>query len=343
MTYVDRRSLLRAVTVSTAAFLAACGQEPTTRNLASASPTAAPTRIVTIPTALPVGSLPLGSVDLIGTIEHDFQSPTGVALDGQGNLYVIDHDHDRIQKFDRDGKFVLMWGSNGTGDGQFDFFYGQYLGGGVGIDERGTIYVHDATTGRIEVFDDGGHFLRSWGSIGSGDGQFSDRSSGIAVKNGVVYATDYRLNRVQKFDANGRFLTKWGLSGSGDGEFTNCGGVAVDERAKVYVVDLGSARIQKFDTNGQFLLSWGSQGTGDGQFLTPAWPASDGQGHIYVTDKNNHRVQVFDDLGRYLGQWGSEGSGPGQFKHPTGIAVGKGGIIYVGDWDNNRVQKFRVR
>ena len=62
--------------------------------------------------------------------------------------------------------FVLHWGSQGSGDGQFD------EPNGVAVDEAGHIYVTDGHNERLQKFDGSGVFLGKWGSFGSADGQF---------------------------------------------------------------------------------------------------------------------------------------------------------------------------
>ena len=85
-----------------------------------------------------------------------------------------------------------------------------------------------------------------WGSLGSGDGQFSD-PTGVAIDgSGNVYVADKGNSRMQKFDSSGTFLTKWGSLGSGDGQFSDPSGVAIDGSGNVYVADKGNSRIQKF-------------------------------------------------------------------------------------------------
>ena len=80
-------------------------------------------------------------------------------------------------------------------------------------------------------------FVRTWGSEGTGDGQFK-YPEGIAIdSSGNVYVADNGNNRIQKFDSNGKFITKWGSDGTGDGQFDVPDGIAIDSSGNVYVVD----------------------------------------------------------------------------------------------------------
>ncbi len=121
------------------------------------------------------------------------------------------------------------------------------------------------------------YFLLSWGSNGSGPGQFNN-PFGVAVDSlGNVYVTDYGNHRVQKFTSAGVFLAEWGSLGSGDGDFSYPQGIAFDSRDNVYVSEGGNHRIQKFTSAGTFLDKWGSLGSGNGQFLYPVGIAVDGR------------------------------------------------------------------
>ncbi|MBP9502484.1 MAG: hypothetical protein KBF17_10020 [Candidatus Promineofilum sp.] len=293
-----------------------------------------------------------------GSGNSQFDSPTGVAVDGNGNVYVAEYYNHRIQKFGAGGAYVGQWGGNGSGNGQL--FYPI----GVDVDGSGNVYVADSGNNRIQKFAGDGTFLMAFGwdvvsgnvdtdfeicqpgdtcqdgSSGSGNGQFSD-PRGVAVDGaGNVYVADSGNHRIQKFDAGGAYVGQWGSGGSSNGQFNYPAGVAVDGSGNVYVADSDNHRIQKFDSNGNYQSKWGVSGNGNGQFQYPQAVAADGVGNVYVADSDNSRIQKFDAGGVYQTQWGSFGSGNGQFQYPTGVAVDGSSNVYVADFYDNRIQKF---
>jgi DNA-binding beta-propeller fold protein YncE len=183
-------------------------------------------------------------------------------------------------------------------------------------------------------------FDSTWGSEGSGDGQFHV-PEGVAVDgSGNVYVADQGNDRVQKFTSTGTFLTSWGTTGTGDGEFRSPRGIAVDGFGNVYVTDAHNDRIQKFDSDGNFITKWGVSGTGDGELGYPIAVAVDGTGNVYVAEFGNNRISKFDSSGNFLTKWGTLGTGNGEFDAPAGVAVDSTGDVYVADTFNGRIQKF---
>jgi streptogramin lyase len=238
--------------------------------------------------------------------------------------------------------FDRKWGSQGSGDGQFDTpgHIATFRPGGAIVT---LLYVADAGNDRIQKFNSLGTFLTKWGSLGSANGRF-DGPRGVATDSaGDVYVADTNNNRIQKFSSTGSFITKWGrnggdgTAGTGNGQFDHPAGVATDSAGNVYVADTDNDRIQKFGSTGAFLTKWGSNGVNDGQFLIPMGVATDSTGNVYVSDTDNDRIQKFSSTGVFLTKWGSVGN---PLDGPRGIDVDSAGNVYEADFWNNRIQKF---
>src|SRR5918992_4135936 len=144
----------------------------------------------------------------------------------------------------------------------------------------------------IKKFGSDGKFITSWGSEGTGDGQFL-HAHGIAIDSSDnVYVSDDDKNIIQKFDSDGKFITSWGSEGTGDGQFLRPEAVAVDSSSgNVFVADFEGNNIQKFDSDGNFITKWGSEGTGNGQYLRLHDVGVDSSDNVYVTDRDNCKVE----------------------------------------------------
>lgn len=274
------------------------------------------------------------------TVDDSLDAPDGLAIDPDGNLYVLDAQNQRVLKFNSQGELLLQWGEPGRGNGQFNS-----LGwGGLAVDPDGQfVYVVDNGNYRVQKFDSQGNFLLAFGHRGTDEGEFERPIYIVTDDQGNVYTTDDGNPWVQKFDSAGNFITRWGGRGSGDGQFSHVTGITIDPQGNLFVADFEGNRIQKFDANGQFLLAWGGvEGSEPGQLRGPNALATDAQGRVYEVDRMNQRVQVFDNQGHFLVTWGNYGSQDGQFQFPSGIAVAENGRIYVGDERNDRIQVFQI-
>lgn len=265
--------------------------------------------------------------------------PLDVVTDSNGNIYSRRKSSD-IQKFDSNGNLIEVFGSA--------YLNSSALQGSISIDSSDNLIVTDPAllqfmgqVPAIEKFSVTGTNLLSFGSYGTGDGQFSTLPGGLALDSqGNIYVSDNN-NRVQKFDSNGNYISQFGSYGTGNGQFWLPWGIAIDANDNIYVVDVNNDRVQKFDSNGNYLSQFGSDGSLNGQFNNSyGGIALDAAGNIYVTDKLNHRVQIFNPDGSYKSQFGSNGSGSGQFFHPQGIHVDENNNIYVADTGNARIVKY---
>ncbi len=343
---MKRRLLLILVL---ALVLSACApaRTPAPSPTVTAEATLTPTSIVPSPSPAVAAKETLTPASLVWKTTGNaqpFSNPTGLAVDPSGNLYVIDAANRRIQKLDGDGNFLLMWGSEGSGDGQFYFV--KYQIAGVAVDSAGNVYVTDSGNYRVQKFDSAGKFLTKWGTEGSADGQFSE-PGGIAIDSADnVYVVDSRNYSIQKFDASGKFLLKWGSQGRGDGQFDFSGSdtssmLAVDRQGLILEGDALNGRIQKFDSSGKFISQIRMQPF-QNLFLGPSSLAVDQDGNIYFMDNFSNYVVKMDGSGKYLAVWGGEGLEDGLFTHPYGVAVDAQGYVYTSDSGSNCVQKFRL-
>ncbi len=176
-----------------------------------------------------------------GTSGHgpgEFGLVTNAVQDKQGNYYIGEYgEYDRIQKFTRDGRFILQWGTHGEKPGQF------VRPQSLDIDDQGQIWVADAANHRVQVFDGEGHLKFLWGREGSAPGELSYPYSLKLDGQGHVYLCEYGNSRIQKFTLDGRSLACWGGIGHEQGQLYNPWGIARDSQGRIHIVDSMNHRV----------------------------------------------------------------------------------------------------
>ena len=230
----------------------------------------------------------------------------------------------------------LVWGVQGIDKGELQ------KPRAIAIDAKDQIYLVDMT-GRIQVYDTDGKYLRGWRTPVSVNG----RPTGLTMaKSGRLLVPDTHYYRVLTYEADGTPVedaTLGGVMGPAPGEFGWVTDVAEDSKGNLYVSEYGDTdRIQKFSPEGEFLLQWGGSGEELGQFRRPQSMAIDEQDRVWVADSCNHRIQIFDSEGKLLDHWGEEGAEPGKLYYPYGILLDGKGHVYVCEYGNHRVQKFTL-
>jgi sugar lactone lactonase YvrE len=127
-----------------------------------------------------------------GGAAGEFNFPTWLAVDADGNLYVSDALNFRAQIFDPDGKLLGVLGHQGDGSGDLA------RPKGIGVDHHGTIYLVDALFDAVQMFDRAGRYLMVFGAGGSGPGHFS-LPAGLTIDGDRIYVADSFNRRVQIF------------------------------------------------------------------------------------------------------------------------------------------------
>ena len=227
--------------------------------------------------------------------------PVVSVLQPDGNLAVTSGSTPRVIILSPDGDVVGSWDELYDGDGQLVVPLG-----GISMDADGNFYFCDCERGLILQFDPSHTFIRSWGSKGTGDGQFVEVSGLATAPDGTIYVSDVERDDIQRFDADGNYLGTIGGPGTEPGQFMNPSGIDVDAEGNLWVAEFGNNRITKFSPDGEVLLIFGSSGGAPGQFNEANAVTVDDSGRIYVTEFQGNRIQVFDPEGRFLYMWGRE-------------------------------------
>ena len=121
-----------------------------------------------------------------GRAPGQFISPSGVAIDNSGVVYVTDKYIHRVQLFTADGQFISTFDSEGSQHG-----YGQlYHPLGICVDSTNIVYITDKNH-RVSLYTSSGQFIKCFGTQGRGEGEL-DHSRGVAVDNttGALYVCD---------------------------------------------------------------------------------------------------------------------------------------------------------
>jgi sugar lactone lactonase YvrE len=186
-------------------------------------------------------------------------------------------------------------------------------------------------------------YSSSFGTAGTGNGQFSRLGSMTMSPFGNLIVVDTGNNRVQTFSPKGEFGVQFGTKGSGNGQLNRPTAIATAANGNYWVTDSGNRRVEEFASGtGAYLGQFGSAGTGNGQFAGsgPEAIAIDAHGNIWVADTYGGRLEKFDENGQFIRSVATRGKGPGQLLQPDGIAIAPGGNVFVTDWENDKVVEY---
>ena len=300
-------------------------------------------------------------------------SPTGLAVDRHGNVFITDVSN-RIRKITTSGIIEAVAGVGSTvdsGDGGPASLAGIEMPQALAFDAVGNLYIGDPTG--IRKMDTTGIISRFAGGVYSGimgdGGPATDADVhpyGIAVDNrGNVYLTNG--SRIRRVDTAGIITTiaggdSTGYAGDG-GPATaailgiNTMGIAVDLSGNVFFSDYNNSRIRKINTSGIISTVAGSGApgySGDGGAATaaalylPFGLAIDAGNNLYISEYGNSVVRKVDTSGiitTFAGNgsftYGGDGgaASAAALFNPEELKFDAAGNLYIADYNNNRVRK----
>ncbi len=216
--------------------------------------------------------------------------PSYIAVDSNEWIYISETVNNRLSIYSPSGSIInRLEGLNGPS--------------GVGVDSTGRIFVGNAHTANVEVYDPDFNLLMK---LGSGDGEFG-KPCGLAIDStDNIYVADCGEDRIKIYNPDGSLNFSFGISGSSVGQLNGPSSVAVDElTGEIMVVDtryasgmMGSyqaPRLQVFNMSGVYQRVFGIRGVAVGRLFRPAGIFIDSESRIYVTDSYQSVVQVFDN------------------------------------------------
>ncbi|MEP2027975.1 MAG: peptidyl-alpha-hydroxyglycine alpha-amidating lyase family protein [Paracoccaceae bacterium] len=223
-----------------------------------------------------------------------FTNPHGASIGPDQRIYLTDNFDHTVRKFSLDGKLLLEIGTAGVSSG---FMSGKPFCKCThsAVSPSGDIYVSDGYQNAcVHKFDPKGRLLKSWGSPGTGPGEFNLPHNICCDKDGWIYVADRENSRVQIFDGDGRFEAQINNMHRPSGLAITPGGCPdciVGELASYMEVNRDFPNLGPFvsvmDQNSQVLSRLDAKvgaGLGPGQFLSPHSIAYDKKGDLYVGD-----------------------------------------------------------
>ena len=304
-------------------------------------------------------------------IDAQLNYPSGLAVDGSGNLFIADRGNMRIRMIGTDEKITTVAGNGWhgvIGDGNTASLAMLDSPRGLAIDTAGNLYISDTLDDRVRKVDAGGIITTVAGMgdnpavSGSRDGELASGAQinspeGIAVDaGGNLYIAD---GTIRKVDASGIITTVAGNSAmgpgySGDGgpatsaQLSDPHGVAVDGAGNMYISDTGNNSIRKVDTSGIITTIVGNGTSYVGVLNHPLGLAVDASGNLYIADTYNNVVRRLSPAGSLTmvaGNGTASFSGDGgpatsaTLDAPSAVTVDSAGNLYILDAYNQRVRR----
>ena len=285
-----------------------------------------------------------------GSAANQLAAPGDVQVDASGNVYVLDGNNSRVQKWTPGAtEGVTVAGGNGLGSAANQFFLPQ----GFFVDAKANIYVADLFNNRIQKWAPNattGVTVAGGNGYGAGANQLASPKDVSVDGAGNIYITDADNNRVQRWAAGATMgVTVAGGNGYGSNanQFKNPFGIFVDGAGNVYISDRTNNRIQKWASGASagVTVAAGINGSGEdsSQLNDPRGLFVDNMGRIYISDYFNNRIQKWVsgmEYGVTIAGGRGIGSQPGRLNHPSGVIMAANGDLYVTDEGNNRVERY---
>jgi DNA-binding beta-propeller fold protein YncE len=290
------------------------------------------------PRATPVGAPTLRAVQIIGGPGAElgqFNAPSGLAVDGHGNLYVADTNNHRVQLISPGGSVYglgLPPGIEGPGRLHTPI--------DVAVDGLQSVYVLEHIPGRISKFDARGRFVGHLSAAGEQVGFLSAPRRMHRDDLGRIYVADTGNDRVQIFDSKGGFIDVLGGLAA-PGNIPQPQAVAVGPDHSVWVADDGGERLLRFSSAGGRAGGLGGEGTPLGKLQGPLDVDITRDGLFIIVEHGSARLLILRPDGTPIATYRGSGHSA-RLDGPVGVAWSQADrAIYIADAVDHRVVKLQ--
>ena len=321
-------------------------------------------------------------------------NPTGVALDGAGNLYIADRDHNRIRKVTAATGLISTLAGNGTpayaGDGLISTNAAVSVNAptGLAVDGAGNLYIADTGNQVIREINSANGVIStvagtgaegSTGDLGPATAATLHQPQGVSIDSaGNLYIADTANQRIRRVDASTGIVAT--IAGNGTAGFQGDTGLATaaelnlplalafDAAGNLYIADSGNNAVRQVAAvNGVIaaastIITFAGTGaagyTGDGasanmaMLSSPSGVAADAAGNLYIADTGNAGIRKVSSATGFIstiarnntGVYVNDNGGPYSVSiaGPTGLVLDSAADLYFADSLNNRVRQIQA-
>ena len=273
-------------------------------------------KLPTCPFTLPVKERQLsvvGELDLKFNQRQEFKGPTGIAVNTQGDIAVVDNLGNCVFVFNKEGNCLKQIGKEGADPGQFKY------PNGMSFLNNNEILITDQLNHRIQHINiQTGTVVKTFGKkVREKDTSRLHLTFALTRQNVLLSLNN---NRVQVMSKEGEALFTVGDSGP---EKLSTPYSCISYKNIFLVTERDNHVIKAFDASNTFLYKFGEKGNQDGQFNGPCGMCLDSSNNLLVCDYLNNRVQQFSLDGRFTGKTTVPLQGP------LGIVTAPDGSILV--------------
>lgn len=263
-------------------------------------------------------------------IQARLNHPSGLALDSIGNLYIADHDNNRIRRVGLDGAITTFAGtgaSGNTGDGGAAVLAALNGPSSIRFDAFGDLYIADTGNSRVRLVTPGGIILPViTGPLSAPSYLLFDKSQNLYIADSsAIYE-----------------LTPVGVTYTVFNGLQSPRGMAFDSSGNFYFAEAGTKQVWMFTPSGSHSL------LGSGVWNSPQGVAIDGSGNVLVADSGLAQVLSVNSFGQIApvagtgtaGFAGDSGSSVlAELNAPAEVLVTSAGV-YIADSGNNRIRQL---